>query len=706
MKYTKVILLSTVCLFGSMEDIYSADYPALGYFSLMPTSGIHTYHTQYTLTDDSLFLPSGHPRSVSESSPRLVFSKSAMLNRGLRQPKAGEVKKAPDHRTEYKEASVCFITDTTDCRGESYDIPEYNICIEEGYDKTSCPDEFYIPENYCPYDSKYFANCRDVCEEYVECVDPYYGVGEPCRGLYERCECNDCSGYVFENDIPQGYHKDGEPCNSCDGPKYKYKINTCDDFMECTGTGPEDGAEVCWRGDTPTYSSCKPCANLGELEVCPAHYICEYEECSGKYYKTGCEEGYIWDDKAKTCTPECDPNDRTCQCPGKYFCDERKNQVGEGAVCTTADGTKFYEKCLVKETCFSDGTETHYTPYVTDKGICQGWIGKAKYNALYKCTTQTGKVYYYNSFCGQEEPDCAGNIAPCAGYKWCDNGPALGAAPCPIACGGHSPDKPLLWSECDTCTSGNTYANGGMCMSWGQTYDKSKVTYNYGDPSITGKGRYYVKDRCTTSVSKKTFLADQYCNTTQLDCLGRTPPCAGMCDGEPASLDVEKCECGNKTFYSACDSCKFSSSFSENGGSCMAQEEYYETPDMEWYGQQKWGDQLIKSDGSKINNYYFVKYKCTTVVYGTKQKLAKECNSTTLDCSGNMPPCAGMKECSTGTFGSGDACSCGGKIYFNECVTECNFEDTAETCAAKGQNFEQKCYGTANGQQVWLGQCK
>ena len=215
----KVMLLSTSFLFR-----FEAAY-ALSSHEHFPAFDRHGTHTHYT--------------QILAPVPHLSSARNEM---------------------EYKLASVCFVTDTTDCRGGNYDIPDYNICVEDGYDKTSCPDEFYIPENYCPYDSKYFANCRDACEGYVECVDPYYGVGEACRGLYEKCECDTCPGYVFESDIPRGYHKVGEACNSCDGPKYKYEINTCDGFMECTDTGPEDGAEVCWRGDTPTYSSCKPCA--------------------------------------------------------------------------------------------------------------------------------------------------------------------------------------------------------------------------------------------------------------------------------------------------------------------------------------------------------------------------------------------------------------------------------------------------------------
>lgn len=442
---SKVMLLSTSFLFR-FEAAYalSSNEP----FPAFDRHGTHTHYTQILAPVSHL----SYSRGVAKSSPRFVPSaESAMLI--SYQPQA-QSDFSPTLREEYKLASVCFITDTTDCRGGNYDIPDYNICIEEGYDKTACPDEFYIPENYCPYDNKYFANCRDTCEGYVACNDPYYGVGEPCRGLYEKCECDTCPGYVFEKDIPRGYHKTGEACNSCDGPKYKYEINSCDGFMECVNTGPEDGAEICWRGDTPTYSSCKPCANLGDLDSCPAHYVCKYEECSKKYYKTGCEDGYIWDEAAKTCTPQCDPNDRTCQCPGKHFCDESKNQFGDGKTCTTADGTTYYEKCYVKETCFQ-------ADYYGDDGVfcySRTYQADGEYYVKDQCTTQNGTIRRYYARCDDDRLDCAGNYAPCKGFKECKTGPAAGAQVC--ECG-----RKTYYSACDSCEIKADYSTPlGKCM--------------------------------------------------------------------------------------------------------------------------------------------------------------------------------------------------------------------------------------------------
>ncbi|MDO5386208.1 MAG: hypothetical protein Q4F75_02935, partial [Pseudomonadota bacterium] len=57
MKLSKVMLLSSACLFGYADDAYSAVYPAWDVSSRVFMSGIHTYHTQHTLTADSLFSP-------------------------------------------------------------------------------------------------------------------------------------------------------------------------------------------------------------------------------------------------------------------------------------------------------------------------------------------------------------------------------------------------------------------------------------------------------------------------------------------------------------------------------------------------------------------------------------------------------------------------------------------------------------------------
>ena len=226
-----------------------------------------------------------------------------------------------------KLAAACFVTDTTDCSGnefagnnadeddggvppggDDYDLDNDKRCIEEGYTQTSCP-EGYKPVNYCPYDNTYFEKCVAICpSNYVTCEKPYYGVGEACDGKYASCECTPCGSGYDNTNIPDGYVQDGEACLDCDGKtKYKIKPNPCDGFMDCGSMGGDTGAKTCLSGTTTMYDNCKACPNLGEYTTCPSCTICQYEECSGLWYATGC---------ATNCTDYCNPPTTDCQALG------------------------------------------------------------------------------------------------------------------------------------------------------------------------------------------------------------------------------------------------------------------------------------------------------------------------------------------------------------------------------------------------------
>ena len=261
-------------------------------------------------------------------------------------------------KEEVKLAATCFVTDTSACSGnefsgnnadddghgapggpgngdDDYDLDNEERCKKEGYTQTSCP-EGQEGSNFCPYDSGYFEECVNSCpSNYVTCEKPYYGVGEACDGKYASCEkdteracqelnpgyvdecgtgqqlsddrcsydntygtcCNTCAGYD-NTTIPDGYVQDGESCTGCDGQEhYKIKPNPCDGYMDCGSMGGEAGAKTCLSGTTTMYDNCKACPNLGEYTTCPSCTICQYEECSGLWYTTGC---------ATNCTDYCD----------------------------------------------------------------------------------------------------------------------------------------------------------------------------------------------------------------------------------------------------------------------------------------------------------------------------------------------------------------------------------------------------------------
>ena len=331
-------------------------------------------------------------------------------------------------------AAACFVTDTTNCSGnefsgnnaddeghgapsgpgdgDDYDLDNEERCRQEGYTQTSCP-EGQEPFNTCPYDSDYFEECVSSCpSNYVTCELPYYGVGEACDGKYASCEkdteracqelnpgyvdecgtgqqlsndrcsydssygtcCNTCAGYD-NTTIPEGYVQDGEACTGCDGQEhYKVKPNPCDGYMDCGSMGPDTGAATCLSGSTTMYDNCKACPNLGTLTSCPEPFTCTYEECSGLWYKTGCQPGYDWDASSQTCT---------CDSSYKYTCN-RSNEIPNGSSC---EGK--YQSCKC-----SDG-------YEWKDGTCQKEITRAEWGSCngYAKNCNIGDIVFSDGTC-------------------------------------------------------------------------------------------------------------------------------------------------------------------------------------------------------------------------------------------------------------------------------------------------------------------
>ena len=360
--------------------------------------------------------------------------------------------------------SVCFVTDTNDCSGNQfagnnadddndhgapggneadngnqndYDLDNAERCKKEGYNKTSClPGE--TAENFCLYDSSYFEKC--VCPDgYKTCTPPYYGVGTACGNKYASCEkdterackelnpnytntcgagqqlssdrcsydssygtcCNTCAGYD-NTTIPDGYVQDGEACVDCNGqPKYKIKPNPCDGFLDCGSMGPDTGATTCLSGTTTKYDNCKPCPNKGTLTSCPSPYTCTYEECSGRYYKSGCQSGYDWNGSTKTCTSPCPSNYR-------YTCSGTGYAGGYGSSCNGK-----YTRCYCSGNYSWTGSRCEI-----DCGYGNMWDGSS-------CVCDPS-YYSYSCTGSHESPSgksCNGKYEECScssGYSWFD----------------------------------------------------------------------------------------------------------------------------------------------------------------------------------------------------------------------------------------------------------------------------------------------
>ena len=316
---------------------------------------------------------------------------------------------------------------------DDYELDNAERCKKEGYNKTSClPGE--TAENFCLYDSNYFEKC--VCPDgYKTCTPPYYGVGTACGNKYASCEkdterackelnpnytntcgagqqlssdrcsydssygtcCNTCAGYD-NTTIPDGYVQDGEACVDCNGQtKYKIKPNPCDGFLDCGSMGPDTGATTCLSGSTTKYSNCKPCPNKGTLTSCPSPYTCTYEECSNRYYKTGCQPGYDWNENTKTCTSQCpdsyrydcdaigyEPVDKWDSCNGLYkeckcSAGYSRKYISIGEICSACPRHVYsctgYGQKIGGTACTEEGV-TLYDKCECDRSLKLEWNGR------------------------------------------------------------------------------------------------------------------------------------------------------------------------------------------------------------------------------------------------------------------------------------------------------------------------------------------
>ena len=473
-----ILMLSASC----MSIIAGADlcYADFNHFDTSPSfipAGVKSHVSTHTS-----HLTAGHLSSLEDFAEltlpensgrdREGFKPSLTLPNSLGREEKGE---------KIKLAAACFVTDTTNCSGnefanadsddndggvppggDDYDLDNAERCRQEGYNQTSCP-EGQEPVNTCPYDSDYFEKCVSSCpSNYVTCEVPYYGVGEDCDGKYASCEkdteracqelnpgyvdecgtgqqlsddrcsydssygtcCNTCAGYPYTKDnIPKGYVQDGQSCIGCDGQEhYKIKPNPCDGFMDCGSMGPEIGAKSCQSGNQIKYDNCKPCPNLGSLTYCPAPFTCSYEDCSGLYYKTGCQPGYDWNENTKTCTKQCAYECTYSNCPSPFTC---RYEDCSGKYCKTGCQSGYD---------WNSGSQT--------------------------CTKQCSADYQYTCFgtgyAGGSGEACDGKYKSCncaSDYEWKD---------------GTCKEKPKsIWGQCSghakNCRFGDIVYSDGTC---------------------------------------------------------------------------------------------------------------------------------------------------------------------------------------------------------------------------------------------------
>ena len=231
-------------------------------------------------------------------------------------------------------ASVCFITDTGACAGNTFGgggseeypsggQPDWNNdqdkkCALEGFHLTSC-NSVQEPSNRCPYNENIFEKC--ICKPgLVSCSAGQTGVGESCGGKYSSCKCR--TDLISCNSLQNGQDA------SCGG---KYESCICKpSLVTCTapniGVGETCGGKyasccnnTCQSGYDLNNGSCRQASSIvtgcgnkcykilsnscksGQLSA-PAesggykNKIVSYTECGNpcfQSYNDNCPSGYV-----------------------------------------------------------------------------------------------------------------------------------------------------------------------------------------------------------------------------------------------------------------------------------------------------------------------------------------------------------------------------------------------------------------------------
>ncbi len=409
----------------------------------------------------------------------------------------------------------------------------------------------------------------------------------------------------------------------------------------------------------------------------------------------------------------------------------------------------------------SQGTGRCYAPKQGTASISNG----ANYwQTHFSCKTVNLKTIQFYQFLSQTDcrPDCECNCNPIYNTIKCKNANdtasyCFGTDSNGFSCNamsdpGCTPTKIGSYYYCDTCN--DTY----QCELINSTYydDDGEVV-----PSLSGcainllpenhcaasspapsnctwrisssvqqRGLYFVKDVCTNSEINKKIVYTASCTQKANDCEGGIPPAYNRktnrametClstkkpytyaydsngellrdeDGNLVKLygdDANPVYCGGYTYYDGCD----------DPTSCEETCKYSKEPPYTSYNKCDYWSLNRGTTPTSTTHKGQEPYmkKCEQVCSNKDIWYFSKCwgLETDKDCSGNAPVAAGLLEnpCPTGYKPGGRTVECGGNIYAERCIQECNYNDTAESCTALGLCFEEKC---RNEQGQVFGQC-
>ena len=397
---------------------------------VLMTGAASAYSVPGDIPPLSLLKLNTHTQTLNLSADSMLKNQSSLSSAGTpRQLAAGIMLEQrapgqyPSAANRWLTASVCFITDTNDCSGNTFGdgegypnkpnpidpiqpVPDEDKCSELGFKKTSC-SEGYSPSGFCSYNSAYFKEC--VCSE--ACPDGYQDY--PCgSGMLQadtvtpNCKtCYKCT--ACEDECPSGHTTENGTCRQassyvteCGNKCYKVLDNSCKSGQ--LSAPAESGG---YRNKIVSYTDCgNPCFQSYN-DNCDTGYVKTKE--SGKCYETTAK----YTDYGTACYKEKACCDDTCsgykqntaptttQCPYGY----NSSTTGCGNKCYTCkpcNNCNGYNETS-SSTC-AYGADSCYNQCLGKTMYqCRACVPNRCYPALCQTQAEGGDSYYNASECAR-----------------------------------------------------------------------------------------------------------------------------------------------------------------------------------------------------------------------------------------------------------------------------------------------------------------
>lgn len=602
---------------------------------------------------------------------------------------------------------------------------------------------------------KFFAYC-ECSEDYNQVCDGerYVGVGEPCNGKYQSCECK-------KDELPENWVDNYYGCpggakptgvtkpNGCGGKYYQCEASQCtwQHTEQCKGDF-QIGVDPCQdnQGEIYAYKSCKcpdgwsKCSSnqVGEGKPCSLNGDNYYESCKAQ---SECIKGeYLTcNDPLQVGVNPCTKNDKiyfeSCTCASGYNKVCGDGETGVGSACVV-DGVSYYQSCTKPAAACSD---QHQKACAANQEKYDPCLGEDN-QMMYKCRCPANYTSCSSTSPAENATTCVDNergtvYSACTGENTCTE------------------DEESIYKTCTkqqvgmgrSCTSSDGTTKYAECQD---TKDCKANGYKYVCSGYQADA--LGEDFCIDENGSKLFKECK-CPANYLQCPAKnvkgTPCTPLLATGESGETVYSKCECGSQ-YSETCDgngqspgseddACQTTNADGDTVTyykSCVCGDEYSKTcaetgaiptdksevcTEIKYVGNQKVQTQKYKScgcgeaykykcdgtdDGDDANNAakYTLSNGCTTTVDGESVTRYKAClcgSSYTVTCTSNIQP--GADSCtSINADGSKSTKYVAGSCPEPEpepCVpADCSSYSIASLSAIVGQCGHPKNYSTCS----------